>query len=157
MHGSPAEPTTTDFTGVAPLPGGRRRRIGYGLFQLAVLALVSGPAVVLALYVAVPAVHRLISLDHAPPATAFASAGFYLAFLAASALLVVGAMLVRLVVVLVGARLLHRAVRTGTPYPLYGPRWAGHRALGRVGAGRRQCRTCRPTPPTRGAGPCCGH
>ncbi|SDG90646.1 Pls/PosA family non-ribosomal peptide synthetase [Pseudonocardia oroxyli] len=138
VHGSPAEETDTDFGGVPPRPVTGRRRAGYGLFQLAVLALVSGPAAVAVLYVLLPAVYLWVETAFVPEGRAltFAAPGFALGLLVACTAVVLGAMVLRLLVALLAPLVLHRAVTAGTVYPLYGVHWAGHRALGRLSNSR---------------------
>ncbi len=136
-HGSPAEPTGTDFAGIEPRRCGTGRRIGYGLFQLAVLLLGAAPLITAALYLLAPFLYRTVTETYAlvPALTAagvWTDPRFYLGYLAVSAALVLAAILLRLLIVLTVPRLLHRFVRPGVTYPLYGARWLAHRAIVRL-------------------------
>ncbi|HVH22164.1 MAG TPA: Pls/PosA family non-ribosomal peptide synthetase [Pseudonocardia sp.] len=136
-HGSPAEPTGTDFTGVPPAHCGTGRRIGYGLFQLAVLLFGAAPLVTAALYLLAPFLYRTVTETYAlvPAITAagvWTDPRFYLGYLAVSAALVLAAIGLQLLIVLTVPRLLHRFVRPGVTYPLYGIRWVAHRVIVRL-------------------------
>ncbi len=134
--GSPAQPTRTDFTGVETLPCTTRRRATYAAFQLAMVLLVSGPLLAAVPLVLVPAVYARVSLAAGAQGAGWADPAFYLVHLGVAAAVLAVTIGFRLAVVVLAPRLLDRLPGTDTPHPLYGVRYAAHRAVARLGNSR---------------------
>ncbi|MFG2292549.1 Pls/PosA family non-ribosomal peptide synthetase [Streptomyces sp. NPDC048603] len=127
-HGSPAEPAGTDFRRVGPAECSTARKVRYTIGQLLVLLLVSLPLATGGVTVLLAGLPQLDTLPGAG-APAFTSGAFYLDALVASFVLFFGAALAGLVIVGVVPRLLRRAVKTNTVYPLYGFHYGVQRAI----------------------------
>ncbi|MFD3698883.1 Pls/PosA family non-ribosomal peptide synthetase [Streptomyces sp. NPDC058646] len=127
-HGSPAEPTRTDFRTVAALDCSTARKARYVIGQLLALLLMYLP---LAAGGATALLAPLAQL--ATPAQAgtpaFTSGTFYLGALAASFVLFFGAAFAGLVIQGAVPRLLYLAVKPDTVYPLYGLHYGLQRAI----------------------------
>jgi non-ribosomal peptide synthetase-like protein len=129
-HGSPAQPTEVAYRRVEPLAGSRLRRIGYSLWQVLSLVLVTTP-------LTLGVIGQLITL---PQVTALASVGptrlsewsFYAQVLVVSSVLFFGGLVTLSIVVLTVPRVLNRFMVPGRTYPLYGLRHAVHRAVHRL-------------------------
>jgi non-ribosomal peptide synthetase-like protein len=124
-------PSDADLQAVASSPGADRRRILFPLAQVASFVLVTGPAAI--------AIAGLLALTVAPLAAAFAHGPgaladptFYLDVAIASLVLFLGSLLVSLLVAMTVPRLLSRAIEPDRAYPLYGVRYAIHRAITRM-------------------------
>ena len=127
-HGSPAQRTHVDYRRVAAIPGGRLRRTVHGCLQVLSLVFVTLPlgiAAGVAGLTRVPAVAALTALG----ARGFAMSDFYEDGLLASTVLFCGTILAGALVVMTVPRLLHRLVRPGRAYPLYGLRHSAHRTI----------------------------
>ncbi|MBL8924696.1 MAG: amino acid adenylation domain-containing protein [Pseudonocardia sp.] len=118
-HGSPAQPTMTDFRLVPPRRCGALRRVVFSCVQLALLVGLLGPiglGLVVLLLTRVPYLVALLGPGHDtllnPAAHAIAAS------LAAG--LLVGGLLLGLVSVLTVPRLLNLFIRPDKAYPLYG-------------------------------------
>jgi non-ribosomal peptide synthetase-like protein len=130
-HGSPAQETDTDYRMVRGRDCGRVRRASYSAFQLAMLLLVSGPLVLIVLFVVLPMLVTLlfagagVALDQAGP-------GLLLGYLAFSSTVFLGLVAVRLALVVTVPRLIGRFVQPGRTFRLYGLRYMVHRAVARL-------------------------
>ncbi|RCG31503.1 amino acid adenylation domain-containing protein [Sphaerisporangium album] len=127
-HGSPAQPTDTDYRLVEPVDCGTARRLRFGLLQLLGTLLVAMPLAVgasyaLGVYVLEPA--GLAGED---------VGGWQLVgeALTSSVLLFFGALAAGLVLVTTVPRLLNRTLTPGRVYPLYGYHYWAHRAVARL-------------------------
>jgi non-ribosomal peptide synthetase-like protein len=129
--GSPAEQSSADdYRGVEPLPASTARIVGYTAAQLVVVLAVLAPLGVGLATIVLAEIPALDSLLGSAPA--FASWSFYLAALAASAALLLGALAVGLVAALTIPRLLNLLIEPDRAYPLYGLHWAAHRVITRL-------------------------
>ncbi|MEU9235550.1 Pls/PosA family non-ribosomal peptide synthetase [Streptomyces subrutilus] len=130
-HGSPAEPTGTDFRMAGGVECSTARKVRYSIGKLLALLLAylplawGGATVLLA-----PLWEPTAPLRAGAPA--FTSGTFYLGALAASFALFFGAAFVGLVIQGVVPRLLNLAVKPDTVYPLYGVHYGLQRAIGRL-------------------------
>jgi len=130
-HGSPAQRTELDYLRVAPVACGAMRRIGFGLAGLLQAVLVVMPLVVGGGYLVaaqIPGLGRLLD----PSAEEFGSAQLCANALVLSLVLFLGFVVGGLVVVFGVARLLNLVVKPDKVYPLYGPHYSAHRAIGRL-------------------------
>ncbi|MFD9303478.1 Pls/PosA family non-ribosomal peptide synthetase [Streptomyces sp. NPDC060048] len=127
-HGSPAEPTGTDFRTVGALDCSTARKVRYTVGQLLSLLLVYLPLATGAVTVLLAPLSQLTTPPQAGT-SAFTSGTFYLGALAASVVLFFGAALAGLLVQGVVPRLLNRAVKPDTVYPLYGFHYGVQRAI----------------------------
>lgn len=127
-HGSPAEPTATDFRTVGAVDGSTARKIRYTVGQLLALALVYLPLAAGFVTVLLAPLSQLNAMPQAGTST-FTSGTFYLGVLAASFVLFFGAALAALVIQGVVPRLLNLAVKPDTVYPLYGFHYGLQRAI----------------------------
>ncbi|MGP3690276.1 Pls/PosA family non-ribosomal peptide synthetase [Streptomyces sp. IBSNAI002] len=130
-HGSPAEPTGTDFRTVGAADCSTARKVRYTVGQLLALVLVYLPLATGGLTVLLAPLSNLTTPTRAGTA-AFTSGGFYLGALAASFVLFFGAALAGLVIQGVLPRLLNLAVKPDTVYPLYGLHYGLQRAIARL-------------------------
>lgn len=124
-HGSPAQPGEVDYLEVPPARCGRMRRVLYGCAQLLVLVTVTLPLPLLVLDVWLP---ELLPSSSAP----LDSAAFLLRHLATASGVFLVAVLAGLVLITTLPRLLHRPIRPGTVYPLYGLRYSLQRTVARL-------------------------
>lgn len=117
-HGSPAEPTGTDFRAVEGRRCGALRRLVYSVWQLVPIALtLSVPVAALVLApAAVPQLADLLGDGH----HTIGDPGVYVVIALGSAAFLFGGLVVGLVAVLTVPRLLHLFVRPGAVHPLYG-------------------------------------
>ncbi|MFC5066305.1 Pls/PosA family non-ribosomal peptide synthetase, partial [Actinomycetospora atypica] len=130
-HGSPARRADAPMPPVPPAGDATPRRT---LYTLGVLAVVLGlllPAALLAFVLLHTLVPHFAELFEPPPG-ALADPWFYLRTLLLSGALYLGAIVVGLVVVATLPRLFALGLRPDTVYPLYGPRYWLHRAVGRL-------------------------
>ncbi|MCX5295279.1 phosphopantetheine-binding protein [Streptomyces sp. NBC_00193] len=128
-HGSPAEPTGTDFRTVGPVDCSTARKVRYTAGQLLALALVYLPLATGGVTVLLAALPQLHTPTPQAGTSAFTSGTFYLGALAASFVLFFGAVLAGLVVQGVVPRLLNLAVEPDTVHPLYGFQYGLQRAI----------------------------
>ncbi|MGR4880426.1 Pls/PosA family non-ribosomal peptide synthetase [Streptomyces sp. LARHCF249] len=127
-HGSPAEPTGTNFRTVGAVDCSTARKVRYTAGQLLALLLVYLP---LASGGVTALLAPLSQLTTPPQAgtSSFTSGTFYLGALAASFVLFFGAALAGLVIQGVVPRLLNLALEPDTVYPLYGLHYGLQRAI----------------------------
>ncbi|WP_374771819.1 phosphopantetheine-binding protein [Streptomyces sp. NBC_01310] len=130
-HGSPAEPTRTDFRRVGALDCSTARKVRYTVGQLLTLLLVYLPLATGGVTVLLTRMAPFSQLNTPSQAgtSALTSGSFYLGALAASFVLFFGAALAGLVIQGVVPRLLHLAVKPDTVYPLYGFHYTLQRAI----------------------------
>lgn len=130
-HGSPAEPTGTDYVRVPPAPCGTVRRAWFALGTLTQLVLLYIPLAVGGLYMVftqIPAIGK--RLDPATTALSWPellSDALLLSLVAFSGFVVLGLALLYIL-----PRLLGLVVRPDRTYPLYGLHYALHRATARM-------------------------
>ncbi|MFK0258297.1 Pls/PosA family non-ribosomal peptide synthetase [Streptomyces sp. NPDC090445] len=127
-HGSPAEPTGTDFRTVGAVECSTARKVRYTIGQLLALLLVHLPLVTGGVAVLLNELPQLSALPGSG-APEFTSGTFYLKALAVSFVLFFGAALAGLIIQGVVPRLLHPALKPGTVYPLYGLHYGLQRAI----------------------------
>ncbi|WP_443081177.1 Pls/PosA family non-ribosomal peptide synthetase [Streptomyces sp. PmtA] len=129
-HGSPAQPTTTDFRAVEAAPCGGLRKVLYTAAQLLLLLGVYLPLAlggIGLLFAVLPQLDAVLN-----PEPAFTSPGFYLDALTASFVAFFGGLLVALVTANAVPRLLRLAIEPGRVYPLFGVHHGLQRALTRM-------------------------
>ncbi|WP_432075670.1 Pls/PosA family non-ribosomal peptide synthetase [Streptomyces wuyuanensis] len=129
-HGSPAQPTTTDFRAVEAAPCGSLRKVLYTVAQLLLLLGVYLPVALGGLgllFVVLPQLDALLN-----PEPALTSPGFYLDALIASFVAFFGGLLAALVTVNTVPRVLRRLIEPGRVYPLFGVHHGLQRALTRM-------------------------
>ncbi|MEU2110401.1 Pls/PosA family non-ribosomal peptide synthetase [Streptomyces sp. NPDC019507] len=129
-HGSPAQPTTTDFRAVEAAPCGGLRKVLYTAAQLLLLLGVYLPVAlggIGLLFAVLPQLDAVLN-----PEPAFTSPGFYLDALTASFVAFFGGLLVALVTANAVPRLLRPAIKPGRVYPLFGVHHGLQRALTRM-------------------------
>ncbi|MEV6654709.1 Pls/PosA family non-ribosomal peptide synthetase [Streptomyces sp. NPDC051219] len=131
-HGSPAQPTETDFRAVEPTACGTLRKCLYTVAQLLVVLGVYLPLTLAGVSILFTAVPQLEGLLNPEPELAFTSPGFYADALIASSVGFFGGLLMGLVAVNAVPRILSRAIRPGLVYPLYGFHHGLQRALVRM-------------------------
>ncbi len=129
-HGSPAEPTTSDYRAVPPLPSSTARRSVFGALQLLTLVAVSLPLSLSGLTVLLTEVPLLATLTDTG-APAFTGLAFYGETLLASAALFFGGALGGFLVLATVPRLLRPLVRPDRIYPLHGVHYLAHRVIAR--------------------------
>ncbi|GFH39296.1 Pls/PosA family non-ribosomal peptide synthetase [Streptomyces pacificus] len=129
-HGSPAQPTTTDFRAVEPATCGGLRKVLYTAAQLLLLLGVYLPIALGGLGLLFAVLPQLDALLH--PELALTSPGFYLNVLIASLVTFFGGLLLGLVTVNAVPRLLRLAIKPGRVYPLFGVHHGFQRALTRM-------------------------
>ncbi|MBT2540045.1 peptide synthetase [Streptomyces sp. ISL-44] len=127
-HGSPAEPTGTDFRTVGAGDCSTARKVRYTVGQLLAMVLVYLPLATGGVTVLLAPLSQLTTPPQAGT-SAFTSGTFYLGALAASFVLFFGAAFAGLVIQGVVPRLLNRAVKPDTVYPLYGFHYGLQRAI----------------------------
>ena len=118
-HGSPAEPTSTDYQVVPPARCGTLRRFGYGTTQLLTAMLVTGPvvtALLITLLTQVPWLDQLLN----PGAIPLTQMSFYIEAMLVSLVLFFGGILLGLILITTVPRLYTLALRPGKVYPLFG-------------------------------------
>ncbi|MFE3640770.1 Pls/PosA family non-ribosomal peptide synthetase [Streptomyces sp. NPDC059169] len=130
-HGTPAEPTTTDFRAVEPAACSPLRRVFYSLSQVLSLLLVYLPLTIAGVSLAFTLVPQLNAV-FTPGPPAFTSSAFYLEALMASLVAFFGSILLGLLLVSTLPRLLSRAIKPGRVYPLYGFHHGIQRAILRL-------------------------
>ncbi|MGW7434499.1 Pls/PosA family non-ribosomal peptide synthetase [Streptomyces sp. NPDC054849] len=128
-HGSPAEPTGTNFRTVGAVDCSTARKVRYTAGQLLALLLVYLPLAAGGVTVLLAPLSQLNTPLPQAGTAAFTSGTFYLGALAASFVLFFGAAFAGLVIQGVVPRLLHLAVKPDTVYPLYGFHYGLQRAI----------------------------
>ncbi|MGW0816478.1 Pls/PosA family non-ribosomal peptide synthetase [Streptomyces viridiviolaceus] len=129
-HGSPAQPTEVDYVRVAPASCGTVRRAWFGLASLLQLILLYIPLSVGGLYALfneVPAIR-----DRLEPTAALTLPELVYDALVLSLTLFLGFVVLGVAALFTLPRLLGLAVRPDRVYPLYGFRYAVHRATARM-------------------------
>jgi non-ribosomal peptide synthetase-like protein len=129
-HGSPAQPTDTDYRVVEPRRCGTLRRLWFTAMQLAILLLVAPLvyAVVVELVTIVPWTADLLGGGH----ESLSDWTFYVEILAGSVVLFFGGALLALASVLTVPRLFALVVRPDTVHPLYGLQYYLYRRIRRM-------------------------
>ncbi|MFE0044557.1 Pls/PosA family non-ribosomal peptide synthetase [Streptomyces albireticuli] len=134
-HGSPAQRTDLDHLGVTPARCGTLRRAGFGLLGLLKALFLYVPLGIGGAYILLDEAPRLIGQGGAAVAPVTSSAFWtdtLLLSLVLSLFLFVGFVVVGLAVLITVPRLLHLLIRPEKTYPLYGFRYAAHRAIARM-------------------------
>ncbi|MGW4304229.1 Pls/PosA family non-ribosomal peptide synthetase [Streptomyces sp. NPDC004376] len=129
-HGSPAQPTEVDYLRVAPAPCGTLRRTWFGcasLLQLFLLYIPLGVGGMYMLFTEVPAIRKRLE-----PAAALTLSELAWDSLLLSLVLFVGFVVLGFAALCTLPRLLSLVVRPDRVYPLYGFRYAVHRATARM-------------------------
>ncbi|HKN96608.1 MAG TPA: Pls/PosA family non-ribosomal peptide synthetase [Pseudonocardiaceae bacterium] len=127
-HGSPAQPTTTDYRTVGPMPVGNVRRTCYTLHQM---------VIILGIYLPVTIGGVDVLLDQAPRMVmpllaqrrAITTWPFYRDAMLVSAALFFGVSLLGLLAVYVVPRLCNAVLRPDRVYRLFGLHYSVHRAI----------------------------
>jgi non-ribosomal peptide synthetase-like protein len=127
-HGSPGERTESDYRAVTPVDCGSWRRGGYVFYQLLLLFGVTLPVAFGGLAMLLDEIPSLSAMLWSP-AVSFTSASFYGLVLMTSLILFFGGILLGLLLVMTVPRLLNLALTPDRAYPLYGFRFACHRAI----------------------------
>ncbi len=133
-HGSPAEPTATDYRRVGRAPCGRWRRIGFSVLQLLAVSAVGCAGLTLLVWTLAQASPWLSLLEPTWPATVGWRIPLAL-FVVATALGLL-AVLLRLLAMAIVPRLLAPLVRVPRTYPLYGLADVAHRTITRISNAR---------------------
>ncbi|MGW0394908.1 Pls/PosA family non-ribosomal peptide synthetase [Streptomyces sp. NPDC003042] len=128
-HGSPAEPTGTNFRTVGSVDCSTARKVRYTVGQLLALLLVSLPLATGGVTVLLAPLSQLSTPTPQAGTSAFTGGTFYLGALAASFVLFFGAAFAGLMIQGVVPRLLNLAVKPGTVCPLYGFHYGLQRAI----------------------------
>lgn len=128
-HGSPAEPTSTNFRTVGAVDSSTARKVHYTVGQLLALLLVYLPLATGGVTLLLAPLPQLNTSSLQAGTSSFTSGTFYLGVLAASFVLFFGASLAALVIQGVVPRLLNLAVKPDTVYPLYGFHYGLQRAI----------------------------
>jgi non-ribosomal peptide synthetase-like protein len=127
-HGSPGQPTRSNYQQVERGVPGRRRMFTYTAAQMSLWLLVYVPLTsggLAMLLDEVPALNALLE----PGPQALASGTFLALTFVASVVLFTGGLLLSLVAALTLPRVLNRGLRPGRAYPLYGWRYSAHRTI----------------------------
>lgn len=130
-HGSPAQPTETDYLRVPPAPCGALRRAWFGIGALLQLYFFYLPVFMggtYLLFTGVPAIGDRLTTD----TTGLSSAALFTDALVLSLVLFFGLTAVGLVVLYAVPRLLNLLIEPGRVYPLYGFHYVVHRAIARM-------------------------
>ncbi len=130
-HGSPGEPTDSNYRLVASARCGTWRRARYALLQLAYLLVVVLPVAfggVARIIEDVPWLSKLATTDQLH----VMNLRFWEYTLGASLVLYLGGMLLGLLVVMTAPRVLNRALTPGRTYPLFGFHYACQRGIERI-------------------------
>ncbi|MER7396549.1 Pls/PosA family non-ribosomal peptide synthetase [Streptomyces sp. NPDC000151] len=130
-HGTPGQPTGTDFRTVGPADLPTRRKVVYSVTQLLTVLIVYVPLVIGGVDLLLAEAPQLTAFlsEQPPPVTSWA---FYRDALAASFVLFFGSLLLGLLLVCTVPRLLHLLVKPDRVYPLYGFHYSVHRAIARL-------------------------
>ncbi|MGX1546920.1 Pls/PosA family non-ribosomal peptide synthetase [Streptomyces adustus] len=131
MHGSPAEPTGIDYVRVGPAGCGTLRRAWFGLVTLVQMFLLYVPLAVGGMYMLfaqIPALGRRIQSD--TPVNS--PSEFLTDAVLLSVALFFGFVVLGLAVLFTVPRLLALVIKPDQAYPLYGFRYAVHRATARM-------------------------
>jgi non-ribosomal peptide synthetase-like protein len=135
-HGSPAQPTETNYMRVAPARCGRLRRAVYAALTLFSILFLYVPLLEAGLGLLFFAVSSLVqALDPSVQSSAGALTvrGFFIEALVFSAVLFFGAVLLGLLAVGAVPRVLNLFLKPDTVYPLYGFHYRVHRTISAMG------------------------
>ncbi|MGY1643001.1 Pls/PosA family non-ribosomal peptide synthetase [Geodermatophilus sp. SYSU D00703] len=127
-HGSPAEPTTSDYQQVPPADRSTWRPVGYAALQMLTTLLVYVPfgfGGVVILVDTVPGLGALLD----PGPLGLTTWSFYVFALALASVFFVAGLVGRLVLVLVVPRLADLLLQPDRVYPMYGLRYSAHRTV----------------------------
>ncbi|WP_354260195.1 Pls/PosA family non-ribosomal peptide synthetase [Arthrobacter sp. OAP107] len=129
-HGSPGRRTDSDYRAVAPVECRPWKRTRYGILQLMLHLGLTLPLAFggLTLVLKVPWLSTLLTA----PAVSFTGAAFLGLVLATSVIVFFGRILLSLFFVMTVPRVLNLFIRPDQAYPLYGFRFACHRAVERL-------------------------
>jgi non-ribosomal peptide synthetase-like protein len=127
-HGSPAEPTTSDYQQVPAVDGGAWRPAGYAALQMLTTLLVYVPLGFGGFVIAVDTVPQLAALLD-PGALGLTTGSFYVFALALASVLFAAGIVGRLILVFVVPRLADRLLQPDRVYPMYGLRYSAHRTV----------------------------
>ncbi|GAA3771888.1 Pls/PosA family non-ribosomal peptide synthetase [Streptomyces chiangmaiensis] len=127
-HGSPAQPTEVDYRRVGPARCGSARRALYSVAQVLAALFLFIPLVVAGVVILMAAVPQLASILQPGPA-ALTGWTFYANALAGSAIFLFGAVVLGVLLSVTVPRVLNLILKPGIVYPLYGVRYAVHRAI----------------------------
>ena len=130
-HGSPALRTDVDYRGVGGATCGTVRRVLFTVVQLLNLLVLTLPLATGGAIMLLAQIPQVTALLGSGP-LAFRDWTFYLYAAVASAVLMLGFLLVGLVFVFTVPRLLGLAIRPGKVYPLYGFHYWAHRTIVRT-------------------------
>jgi non-ribosomal peptide synthetase-like protein len=128
-HGSPAEPTSTDYRTVEGLARRPARAFAYNVSQLLSLLLVYLPLLLGGMDLLFDRLPSWLDQPLAPGLAVFTSGGLYLEALVGSGVVLFGGALLGVVLVVTLPRLLNLAVRPDRTYPLYGARFSAQRMV----------------------------
>jgi non-ribosomal peptide synthetase-like protein len=135
-HGSPAQPTETNYLRVAPTRCGRLRRTAYAAITLLAILFLWAPLLEGGLGLLLLGVSALVEvLDPSVQSGtgALTMRGLFIEALVFSIVLFFGAVLVGLLVVGTVPRMLSLFIKPDTIYPLYGFHYGVHRVIARLG------------------------
>jgi non-ribosomal peptide synthetase-like protein len=135
-HGSPAQRTETNYVRVAPTRCGRLRRTAYAAFALIGILFLWAPLLEGGLGLLLLGVSALVEVfDPSVQSStgALTIRGLFIEALVFSVVLFFGAVLAGLLAVGTVPRILHRFIKPGTVYPLYGFQYGLHRVIARLG------------------------
>ncbi|WP_433285656.1 Pls/PosA family non-ribosomal peptide synthetase [Pseudonocardia sp. CA-142604] len=130
-HGSPAQRAEVDYRVVDAAPGAALRATMFGITQLLTVLVLVVPVLVgglVLLLVGIPQLNELVN----PGPLAFTTWAFYENVLLISAVLFAAYVVVGLLFVGTVPRLLNRAIKPDTVYPLYGFHYGIHKAIARM-------------------------
>lgn len=135
-HGSPAQPTSTEYNRVPPTECGTLRRAIYASLTLIGILFLWGPLVqggIGLLFIGVSSVVEWLDPSVQSSAGALTMRGLFIEALVFSVVVFVGAVLVGLLAVGILPRVLGRFIEPDTVYPLYGFRYGVHCMIARLG------------------------
>ncbi|MFW3169189.1 Pls/PosA family non-ribosomal peptide synthetase [Geodermatophilus sp. CPCC 206100] len=127
-HGSPAQPAGVDYRVVEPADCGTARRVVYSLVQLTGALLVTVPLAIGGIGFLLAVFPQLTEVLDAGPVL-FTQPVFYLEVLLATAVLLLGSLVVGLLVALTVPRVLHLWVVPDRVHRLYGFQYSLHRTI----------------------------
>ncbi|NMO55197.1 peptide synthetase [Actinoplanes sp. TBRC 11911] len=130
-HGSPGQPTRSDYRTLGSAGRTTRRKVTHTLLQLTLWLLVYVPVTsggLAVLFAEVPALNAVIE----PGGQALTHRSFYVTVLVTSLALFFGSMLLSILTVVTVPRVLNLAIKPDRVYPLYGFHHSIHRAIVRM-------------------------
>jgi non-ribosomal peptide synthetase-like protein len=127
-HGSPAEPTTSDYQQIEPLPASTWRRANYAVLQLLAAFLVYLPLGFGGIVIAIDTVPALSTLLDPGP-LALRTGSFFVAALVLASVLWLGVIVFRFLVIMTVPRLCNLLLEPDRVYPMYGIRYSAHRTV----------------------------